>query len=67
MKIESEMIKEIVLFQMSRWSKRSGSLSPSPDDPDDLLHEMSDIYGQTPPRTRYNRRQRERKQRISFR
>ncbi|KAK0097700.1 hypothetical protein PV326_014408 [Microctonus aethiopoides] len=54
------------LADMSRWSKRSGSLSPSSDDPDDLLHEMSDIYGQTPPRTRHNRRQRERKQRISF-
>lgn len=36
------------------------------NDQDDIFDEMADIYGQTPPRTRYNRRQRERKQRTSL-
>ncbi|XP_034936815.1 mitogen-activated protein kinase kinase kinase 4 [Chelonus insularis] len=47
----------------SQKHRRGGSWSPS-SDVDDEFDEMNDIYGQTPPRTRYNRRQRERKQKM---
>ncbi|XP_011302780.1 mitogen-activated protein kinase kinase kinase 4 isoform X2 [Fopius arisanus] len=47
-------------LEYERWN------SVSPPSSDDPLHEMSDFYGQTPPRTRQSRRQRERKQRISW-
>lgn len=29
---------------------------------EDSLNDMTDLYGQTPPRTRFNRRQKEKKQ-----
>ncbi|XP_063987040.1 mitogen-activated protein kinase kinase kinase 4 isoform X3 [Diachasmimorpha longicaudata] len=45
------------------YERRDSVSPPSSDDP---LHEMSDFYGQTPPRTRQSRRQRERKQRTSW-
>lgn len=47
-------------------TEEKDSLSPT-SEPEDPLHELSDIYGQTPPRTRYNRRQKERRQRTSWR
>ncbi|XP_074114535.1 mitogen-activated protein kinase kinase kinase 4 [Cotesia typhae] len=49
---------------MFNWSTGQDSWDYS--DQEDKLDEMSDLYGQTPPRTRHSRRQRERKQRISL-
>ncbi|XP_012283041.1 mitogen-activated protein kinase kinase kinase 4 isoform X2 [Orussus abietinus] len=44
--------------------RKTGSFSP-PSEFEDSLYVMADLYGQTPPRTRLIRRQRQRKQRVS--
>ncbi|KAL6259477.1 hypothetical protein P5V15_009396 [Pogonomyrmex californicus] len=44
-------------------ASKNDSISP-PNEFEESLHEMSDIYGQTPPRTRHSRKKRHMKQKL---